>query len=758
MRASPSGTQLRALQSVSRSLPTTGQLRDGIAGLAPDGKDVGAALLKAALRARLLDEAPKVTLGRYEVVRRLGAGGMGVVYEGRDPKLERRVAIKVLHESGDTDAAVLRREARLLAGFAHEHSVTVFDIGTEPDTGQLWLAMELVDGVDMRRWLEARPRSRADVLETFAGCGSALAAMHREGLSHGDFKPENVLVGEGVVKVADFGLARLVGEPSTGRTLETAGSEGRRDTMSTVGGGTVGYIAPERFDGGKASPKADQFALAAAVFEALYGKLPYASDDDAKAGRRIETTERDALDSVLARALDPDPAQRFPDCDVLAAELRVVPKPRRALWLVPALGLLVGLTAWTTRPQAPTPTAAVAQQPEPEVVLEHPTVVDIAAVQALAAPIEAHIQAARWDEAAAAMPELIAVSEQVGVPELMAKSYRARGALEQRTGDYEAAIADFERARDVAWGADLDGLAMHSAISLAHLYSEQLTEHDRADQVLDLAEAALRRRGKDPNDSLELVRARGMVVLRAGDPAAALVHFERALELVEAAEAEPMHRGSVLFYVAQAARFPKPERAREAAEEALAIFSDRFGSDHPFVAGVQSVLGYVASEQGRHDDAREHHLIALRIYEATGGEAQLIVQCRQALADVARDVGDLPGAREHLEQARALLVASKTEEGLLHGLLADSEGSIEYAAQRYAQASKHFRTALRIFEATHEADHSNLIPVLVHLAESLNAEGRHAEGKPHAERALALIGDRPHDDKARAEAAAAEAK
>lgn len=738
-------------------MPTTGQLRDGIAGLAPDGKDVGAALLKASLRARLLEEAPKVTLGRYEVVRRLGAGGMGVVYEGRDPELDRRVAIKVLHEASDTDAGVLRREARLLAGFAHEHSVTVFDIGTDPETGQLWLAMELVDGVDMRRWLEAEPRSRSDVLQTFTACGSALAAMHRAGLSHGDFKPENVLVGEGVVKVADFGLARLVGEPSVGRSFEAVSAD--RETLSTVGGGTAGYIAPERLDGGKASPKADQFALAVAVYEALHGKLPYASDEDARQGRRVES-ERDPLDTILARALDPDPAQRFPDCDAFVAELRATaaPKSGRALWLAPVVLGLIGVVAWTSRPDDEGIVAAVAEsEPEPALVLEPPTVVDIAAVQAFAMPIQGYVRSAQWDKAAEAIPELIAIAEQVGVPGEIVKAYRARGVLAQRTGDYEAAIADFERARNIAWGADLDELAMHCAISLAHMYSEQLLDQDRADQVLDLAEASLRRRGTEPNDSFELMRVRGMVTLRGGDRSKALEYFERALEIHTEAKAEPVHRGSVLFYIAESGWVAKPERAREAAEEALAIFSDALGSDHPFVAGLQTVLGKIANYQGRHDEAKEHHLAALRIYEATGGEPQFLIQSRLAVADVVREAGDLAESRQHLEQARVALEAAKLEEGIIDVMVADSEGSIEQAAGHHAQATKHFRTALRILETVHDAEHPDLAPILVNLAEALNSEGKHAEAKPHVERALKLMGDEPHAARARAEAALVEA-
>lgn len=724
--------------------------------MAPDGKDVGAALLKASLRARLLEEAPKVTLGRYEVVRRLGAGGMGVVYEGRDPKLDRPVAIKVLHDSGDTDAGVLRREARLLAGFAHEHSVTVFDIGTEPDTGQLWLAMELVDGVDMRRWLESEPRSRAEVLQTFAACGSALAAMHRAGLSHGDFKPENVLVGEGVVKVADFGLARLVGEPSIGRSFEAASAD--RETMSTVGGGTAGYIAPERLDGGKASPKADQFALAVAVFEALHGMLPYATDEDAKSGRRVDA-DRDPLDAVLARALDPDPAQRFADCDALAAELHATaaPKSRGVLWLAPVVLGLIGVAAWTSRSSDEAIAAVAESEPEPAFVLEPPTVVDIAAVQAFAMPIQGYIRSAQWDKAAEAIPELIAIAEQVGVPGEIAKAYRARGALAQRTGDYEAAIADFERARNIAWGADLDELAMHCAISLAHMYSEQLLDQDRADQVLDLAEASLRRQGTEPNESFELMRVRGMVTLRGGDRAKAMEYFERALEIHAEAKGEPIHRGSVLFYLAESGWVAKPERAREAAEEALAIFSDVLGPDHPFVAGVQTVRGKVATQQGRLDDAKEHHLAALRIYEATGGEPQLLIQSRLAVTDVAREAGDLAEARKHLQQARAALEAAKLEEGIIQVMLADSEGSIERAAGHHAQATKLFRTALRILETVHDEEHPDLIPVLVNLAEALNSEGKHADAKPYAERAVKLIGDEPHTAKARADAALARA-
>src|SRR5262249_8374861 len=142
-------------------------------------------------------------VGRYVILDPLGAGGMGAVYAAWDGQLERRVALKILH---GVDRERLLREGQALARLKHPNLVTVYDVSSAD--GQDFIAMELVEGTSLRRWLAERARTWREVLGAYRDAGRGLAAAHAAGLVHRDFKPDNVLVGrDGTVRVADFGLA-----------------------------------------------------------------------------------------------------------------------------------------------------------------------------------------------------------------------------------------------------------------------------------------------------------------------------------------------------------------------------------------------------------------------------------------------------------------------------------------------------------------------------------------------------------------------
>jgi serine/threonine protein kinase len=170
--------------------------------------DIAARRRRDLVAAALFDE-PIVPLevGRYTIVRELGSGGMGIVYVAYDEQLDRRVAIKLLRSDTDGKASRrLQREAQAMARLSHPNVVTVHEVGMH--RGQVFVAMEFVDGEDLRAWLTARPRSRRDILAAFIQAGEGLAAAHDVGVVHRDFKPDNVLVGnDGRLRVADFGPA-----------------------------------------------------------------------------------------------------------------------------------------------------------------------------------------------------------------------------------------------------------------------------------------------------------------------------------------------------------------------------------------------------------------------------------------------------------------------------------------------------------------------------------------------------------------------
>lgn len=274
-------------------------------------------------------------LGRFVLLDCLGKGGMAVVYAAYDPELERKVAIKLLRTdlpgAGSlTDLrAQLLREAQAMARLSHPNVIVVYDVGTFRD--QVFLAMEFVRGPDLRGWLEERPRSWREILEIFLRAGEGLAAAHRSGLVHHDFKPDNVLVGQdGQVRVTDFGLARAL------RPAETDGNPLPSNAAAPIVqyqplAGTPLYIAPEQWRGAPADERADQFSFCVALYEALYRQRPYAGRTSASFnGALPELTQKTSVPSwvrrVLGRGLSLAPEERYPSMqhllDALSTGLR----------------------------------------------------------------------------------------------------------------------------------------------------------------------------------------------------------------------------------------------------------------------------------------------------------------------------------------------------------------------------------------------------------------------------------------------------
>jgi len=305
--------------------------------------------------------------GRYQLLRRLGAGAMGVVFEAHDTQLERRVAIKLLHPASSTAREQtqdrLLHEARAMARLAHPHVVAVYDVGRLDE--QVFLAMELVEGPTLRRWLAAEPRSRAELLAVFVGAGRGLAAAHAEGLVHRDFKPDNVLIGrDGRARVTDFGLAfaspETPGDASsvvdlTCTTTTRLNSTQAQASQATEGSawivGTPAYMAPEQWRGGPVDARSDQFSFCVALHEALLGRRPFAGDRvDTLAtnviyGRR-EPMPRGVpgwLRAALDRGLANDPDQRHRNMDVLLDQLERDRGARRRVAIVVAALALGGL-------------------------------------------------------------------------------------------------------------------------------------------------------------------------------------------------------------------------------------------------------------------------------------------------------------------------------------------------------------------------------------------------------------------------------
>jgi hypothetical protein len=266
------------------------------------------------------------SVGRYELGPLLGAGGMGVVHVARDPELRREVALKLIRPA----KARARTEARAMARIQHPNVVTVYDAGVADDV--VYIAMELVRGPSMRRYLELHPSLSAEKkIALFVGAGRGLAAAHAASVVHRDFKPENVLVAlEGVeprARVTDFGLARPAhadeadpvdaAPPASNGHAAWVGEPVTRGVVK----GTPRYMAPEQIDGGEVDARADQFAFAVALYEALWGKKPFggATFGDRRAAMTRGPTPPPESRSIpswvwplLERALRAKPEERYP--------------------------------------------------------------------------------------------------------------------------------------------------------------------------------------------------------------------------------------------------------------------------------------------------------------------------------------------------------------------------------------------------------------------------------------------------------------
>ncbi len=269
---------------------------------------------------RLLD-------GRYRLTGLLARGGMATVYRALDERLERPVAVKVMHRglADDPDfVARFTREARSAARLSAPEVVAVYDQGRDEQTGAAYLVMEHVEGRDLRALLRDRGvLSPARALSLLEPVLRALAAAHRAGIVHRDVKPENVLLGDdGRVKVADFGLARAV------QTSELTSTTGLLI-------GTVAYLAPEQIERGTADARTDVYAAGVVLWEALTGAPPYAADtpmqvayrhvhEDVPAPSTVVGGIPPALDDLVVRATRRDPALRPPDAGAFLAEVRAL--------------------------------------------------------------------------------------------------------------------------------------------------------------------------------------------------------------------------------------------------------------------------------------------------------------------------------------------------------------------------------------------------------------------------------------------------
>lgn len=297
------------------------------------------------------------TVGPYELLELLGAGGMGIVHRARDTRLERVVALKLLPPELTRDPEMKRRflqEARAASALDHPNLCTILEVG-ETDDGGLYLSMPCYDGETLRQKLEHGALGLDEALEIGEQIARGLAKAHRGGIVHRDIKPANLIVtGDGVVKILDFGLAKLAGEAAVTRTGSSAG--------------TPAYMSPEQAGGEAVDHRTDLWSLGVVLYEMVTGQRPFRGEREPsllyailnerpRPLRELRPAAPPELESIVERLLDKDPGRRYESADEVFAELRLLrgltvsgstvirPAPaKRSSWPWTAAALAVALT------------------------------------------------------------------------------------------------------------------------------------------------------------------------------------------------------------------------------------------------------------------------------------------------------------------------------------------------------------------------------------------------------------------------------
>jgi tRNA A-37 threonylcarbamoyl transferase component Bud32 len=314
-------------------------------------------------------------IGSYEVLDRLGAGGMGEVYRARDTRLGRTVAIKVLRRGADPELLHrLDREARAASALNHPNIVQIYDVGETPGPEAThYVVMEHVQGETLRRRLGPGPLPLGELLDLGSQLADGLAKAHRAGIVHRDLKPENVMVTpDGLLKILDFGLAKLVIAPLS--DVEGRETMTRHGTQLGVLMGTLEYMSPEQATGQPVDHRTDQFSVGLILHEMATGRpafrrgsaaqvLAAVIERDPEPLGRLRADVPPPLEELVSRCLQKDRQKRFAKTDDLAAELATLSSRSRA-------GTLAGLTA-PGRVEPPPLPEALGSRPVPPPPVYH---------------------------------------------------------------------------------------------------------------------------------------------------------------------------------------------------------------------------------------------------------------------------------------------------------------------------------------------------------------------------------------------------
>ncbi|KIG13195.1 Serine/threonine kinase PKN8 [Enhygromyxa salina] len=721
-------------------------------------------------------------IGRYVVLRQLGAGAMGVVVVAYDPELDRQVAIKLIHprvaERGDARARMLR-EAKAMARLSHPNVVQIYDAGTID--GRVFIAMELVDGGPLSSWREAQARSADEILAVYIAAGRGLAAAHDAGLVHRDFKPDNVLVDrDGRARVLDFGLVRadteLIERPSqvsapigTEPTLEislagiaespmftrdheSSGAFGSQtaselDLELTHGGqimGTPAYMSPEQWTSAKADARSDQFSFCVALWEALYEQRPFQGRTiQALAGaitsgvitepeRPVQLTRR--LRAALERGLSADPAARF---ETMHALLRELSREDSSRWSVPLAWVALvafGVLAWGRFASVgieaePPPPPSCERAGEAITKVWNPArresvAAAFKATQLPVSPILTKLDAdledynARWLAQATDNCEATRIRQQ-----------QSEQLLDQRARCLDAKLQALDALLEVFTQAD-ESTVDQALLAVESLPKPSACEADRVSEASPVVALDPVRQTAVSEGERQLSRMRAS--LDTGRYDEAIGRMDPVQALVEELDHPPLTAAFLVERGRLLARIDQREEGVAALQRGFYL-ATQLRDDLLALSAATWLAEIEGAQRLRPEFAQLWADQARALLERESGRYP------EAEADLADTVSwnaylrdDLDAARAEAERGLALLDDAKLPAPMRRMALLLDRGAAEYRAGDLAEAEATFTAALEIATQTVGRDNANATGALNNLAVTYSAEGEY-------ERARALL-------------------
>ena len=559
--------------------------------------------------------AQATSLSRYVLRERIGIGGAGLVYVAWDPKLCRKVAIKLLRVLEGDDRVEehrtrLLREAQALAQLTHPNIVSVYDVGTYdlkdvdsavagidvPPSG-VFVVMELIEGQSLSDWIRVPDRSWQEIRDVFVAAGRGLAAAHSHGLVHRDFKPHNVVVGhDGEARVVDFGLARAASasEMQPSMTQQDIGTLGGDVTLAGTVLGTPNYMAPEQHRAQQTDARTDQYGFCVALYECLYRELPFRGstvDELYRAKLRgqlpppaVDVPVPSWMHAVLKRGLSPEPNDRHETMDALLLELRREgrARPLRRVALagagIAAAAVLVILAAL--------PVDGGVQPPkDPEIR---------ARVDELRQQLEESKmlgESGKTREGLDKTRVILTEAKQLGYGPLEAESWLQLGRLHGEAFDPAAEEAAMQ-ALATADANKMDEVRAQATILLVNVLGYIQFRSQEAQQWGKLAQAAIDRMGGDPQLQADLFGSLGHVFRMRGEYLYALELGLRQVAVLEQLGQTGNRLVCALTLVGMTSRkLGDYDQARAYLERAVNTVTQPHEADHPHFADVLMELG-----------------------------------------------------------------------------------------------------------------------------------------------------------------------